>query len=285
MSDKFTPFISIYIPTKNRFTLLQRAVQSCLAQSYQSFEIIVVDDGSTPEVQLQLQQLAQQTPKMKLLVNAVSVGAGAARNQAIAIAEGEFITGLDDDDEFTAERLQEFVANWTGADSFLSTGYQFYTGPAQMLRSARKAMTITADDLLMVNLVGNQVFTKTSYLRHIGGFDPQLVACQDYDVWIRLTQSFGAGRRLANFSYIVHQEHELERISNPERRLTGHQQLIDKYRNILSERQYNSQLFFRQLQSGKKLALLPMLKLSGPHWLTLLKVWFVQFYLSLLRKS
>ena len=278
MSDKFTPFISIYIPTKNRFTLLQRAVQSCLAQSYQSFEIIVVDDGSTPEVQLQLQQFAQQTPKMKLLVNAVSVGAGAARNQAIAIAEGEFITGLDDDDEFTAERLQEFVANWTGADSFLSTGYQFYTGPAQMLRSARKAMTITADDLLMVNLVGNQVFTKTSYLRHIGGFDPQLVACQDYDVWIRLTQSFGAGRRLANFSYIVHQEHELERISNPERRLTGHQQLIDKHRLLWTAAQLRSQLFYRQLQSGQPLsfALVPLALWRNLK--VLLKVALVQWY-------
>lgn len=278
MPDKFRPLVSIYIPTKNRFAMLQRAVNSCLNQSYPSFEIIVVDDGSEAEVQQQLQQFALQIPQLKLLLNSNSVGASAARNKAIAVAQGEFITGLDDDDEFMPERLSEFVMNWTGEDSFLSSGYQFCAGPGRLLRSGRKAQSITLSKLLMVNLVGNQVFTKTSYLRDIGGFDAALVACQDYDVWIRLTQKFGSGRRLANFSYIVHQEHELERISNPQRRLAGHQQLIEKHRNVWTSTQLRSQLFYRQLQSGQALTW-SVVRLAGwRHLGKLIKVLLVQWY-------
>jgi glycosyltransferase involved in cell wall biosynthesis len=272
------PLVTIYIPTRNRPDFIQRAVNSCLAQTYRPIEIIVVDDGSEAEVQSQLQQFATETPQLKLLLNSTSVGASAARNQAIAVAQGEFITGLDDDDEFLPDRLSEFVSNWTGADSFLSSGYQFCTGPGQLLRSGRKALNISLSKLLMVNLVGNQIFTKTSYLRDIGGFDAGLVACQDYDVWIRLAQQFGSGRRLANFSYIVHQEHELERISNPQRRLAGHQQLIEKHRALWTPSQLRSQLFYRQLQSGQAFTW-GLVPLAGWRNLgKLIKVLLVQWY-------
>ena len=278
------PLVTIYIPTRNRPDFIQRAVKSCLAQTYRPIEIIVVDDDSDAETKALLQRMMSDISELKVLFNQTRLGACQSRNKAIQCAAGEFITGLDDDDEFEPNRIDEFVRQWTSADAFLCTGYQFILTKNKTICSARQAQAISLLQLLEVNMVGNQLFTKTAYMQHIGGFDPSLIACQDYDVWIRLAMAFGGGRRLGNFSYVVHQEHELERISTVERRLLGHQQLIDKHRLVLSQRQYNSQLFFRQLQSGQHIALVPLLKLSGPHWPTLLKVWLVQCYLRMFGK-
>lgn len=278
MTNNSDPLVSVYIPTRNRPDMLRRAIQSCLKQSYQRLEIIVVDDASTVEVQLQLQQMLAQWPTIKFLFNDTQMGACYSRNRAIASATGEFITGLDDDDEFEPTRIAEFVQNWDSADGFLCSGYQFVLAGGRRVRSGRAALAISASTLLEVNLVGNQLFTKTAYLTTIGGFDPTLVACQDYDVWIRLAQAFGSGRRLASFSYIVHQEHELERISTQHRRLLGHQQLIDKHQQHMSASQINSQLFYRQLQCGEKIQLSMFLRTNWRHWPVLAKVWLLQSY-------
>jgi glycosyltransferase involved in cell wall biosynthesis len=277
--------VSIYIPTKNRFELVKRALQSCLRQTYPHIEIIVVDDGSTPETQQQLQEYCREQPKILLKLNADAGGACRARNQAIALASGEFITGLDDDDEFTPERIAQFVSSWSASDHFLCSGYLFFLPNGQQLRSGRHPQLITAKDLLNSNLVGNQLFTKTDYLRAIGGYDPNLVACQDYDSWIRLSQRFGCGRRIGNFSYWVHQEHEFERISTFKRRLTGHQQLITKHQLLWSDRQLRSQKFLCQLHSGAPISLRLLPQAGWQHSLVLLKMWLVERWQRLFRSK
>ena len=267
--------VSIYIPTKNRIELLQRALQSCLRQSYPHIEIIIVDDGSRPEIQTQLQEYCREFPQVVLQLNPVSAGASQARNQAISLAQGYFITGLDDDDEFTPDRISEFVRQWSESGSFLCSGYQFFLPNGRQLCSGRKAQVISADDLLSSNLVGNQLFTKTSYLQDIGGFDQALVACQDYDVWIRLSQRFGSGRRISGFSYLVHQEHEFERISIASRRVTGHQQLITKHQCLWSPQQLKTQHFLCHLHSGAPVSLKLWRQAGWRHLGLLLKIWLV----------
>lgn len=284
MANDTAPLVSIYIPTRNRPEMLFRAVQSCLQQSYPAVEIIVVDDASDQAVQQQLSQQLKQWPNVKFLTNASQMGACFTRNLAIAHASGEFITGLDDDDEFETQRIAEFVRNWRQEDGFLCSGYQFILTEGRMVRSGRQARPIEPAQLLEVNLVGNQIFTKTAYLKDIGGFDPELVACQDYDVWIRLALAYGGGRRLASFSYIVHQEHEHERISTQSRRLLGHQQLIDKHQHLMSAQQISSQLFYRQLQSGAIIHLSMLSHTHWRHWLVILKVWVVQKYSAFRRQ-
>lgn len=258
--------------------MLLRAIDSCLQQTYSPIEIVVVDDASDPEVFKQLQVKLLNFPNIKLLSNASQMGACFSRNLAIANASGEFITGLDDDDEFEAYRVAEFVHHWNKDDAFLCSGYQFVLTEGRMVKSGRKAMTISPSQLLGVNLVGNQIFTKTEYLKAIGGFDPELVACQDYDVWIRIALAYGKGRRLASFSYIVHQEHELERISTHTRRLLGHTQLIQKHQQQMSPDQLSSQLVYRRLQSGEIIKLLFLFEIPVRFWPVVLKIWLVQRY-------
>jgi glycosyltransferase involved in cell wall biosynthesis len=258
------PLATVYIPTKNRAELLQRAIKSTLQQDYQNLEVIVVDDGSTEECKEQITYICQQSPKIRLISNVQSAGACSARNQAISSARGFFITGLDDDDEFLPNRISAFVDAWQQNDgvSLLCTGYHYILPGGKQIKSGRRATRISCNRVKNINDVGNQVFTLTSYLQAIDGFDPALVACQDYDVWIRLICRFGPGIRLPVQNYVVHQEHDSPRISALHRRVEGHQALIKKHKSSLTKQQLRSQQFFCALYGGEP-DILKLIRLSG----------------------
>lgn len=92
------PLVSVYIPTRNRSKLLHRAVHSVLEQSYDNFEVIIVDDGSTDETYTIAKELENQNKNIIVLRNEIARGACVSRNLAISHSKGEYITGLDDDD-------------------------------------------------------------------------------------------------------------------------------------------------------------------------------------------
>ncbi len=108
---KNNPLISIYMPTWNRQQLAIRAIKSVLRQDYSNWEMIIVDDCSTSREQLQQYVTALNDPRITYIHNDINSGACAVRNQAIMLAQGEYITGIDDDDEWTPNRLSVFLAH------------------------------------------------------------------------------------------------------------------------------------------------------------------------------
>lgn len=248
------PLVTVFIPTKNRFELFQRALLSAVAQNYPAIEIIVIDDGSDNAVSTANATLCKQYPQVRYLKNDTSTGASAARNKAIAIANGEFITGLDDDDRFEPDRIRQFVDAWQRRPdiAYLCSCYVFHMKGSKPKLGLRRGKVITYASLKLKNEVGNQIFTKTEYLIHIGGYDESLVACQDYDLWLRMSKHFGPAERLKFTSYHIHSEHDAPRISNFTQREKGHQQLIDKYADEWSEAELKCQLFYKALLCGER---------------------------------
>ncbi|WP_337879032.1 glycosyltransferase [Rheinheimera sp.] len=255
--------VSIYIPTRNRPDFLRRAVASCLSQSYQTFEVIIVDDCSDEAFRSEIEAVAAMDARIKLYRLDTPSGACVARNAAISAAQGRFITGLDDDDEFLSWRLEHFVSEWRKwpVAAFLCSGYEVVTSKFAYC-FGRKSAELSPEELLMRNSVGNQLFTMTEYLRSIGGFDPAFRSCQDYDCWIRLSQVYGAGRRLASCSYRLRQDHQSERISDSAERQQGYQLLLERYGNIMNGSQRRAQKFYWYLNTQEWRSL-RLLTLSG----------------------
>jgi glycosyltransferase involved in cell wall biosynthesis len=248
------PLVTVYMPTHNRLTLLRRAVESVLAQSYQNFELIIVNDGSSDETESYLEQLAQSDSRIRCFHQSPAKGACVARNFAIQQARGVFITGLDDDDEFCADRLAILLSGYQTGYAFVCHGFYWQYG-----RVSRKvdacARTITLDDLLDYNYASNQVFCETEKLREIDGFDESFIACQDYDTWVRLLSKYGVAKRLAGASYIVHQEHEGPRVTAINNKVIGYQQFFDKHRLLMTLKNRKNHEFLRLVAAREKLTI------------------------------
>ena len=111
------------MPTYNRSEMMQRAVNSVLAQDYPNFELLIVDDCSPDNTWQVLNDLYGEHPQIRLFRQEKGQGACAARNMAIKAAAGEFVTGIDDDDEFLPNRLSSMMAAYDDQYSCVVTGY------------------------------------------------------------------------------------------------------------------------------------------------------------------
>jgi glycosyltransferase involved in cell wall biosynthesis len=208
--------VSIYIPTKNRIGLLQRAIGSVLAQTYRPIELIIVSDGSTDGTCDYVRALRADI-EIKLIHNEQSAGACAARNQALELARGEFVTGLDDDDMFLPHRIARFVSEWQrrehNQEHFSCLFDRRIIDQGQQVMLCNLDSMVTLAQIVSENAIGNQVFTTRQRMLAAGGFDTAMPAWQDWEMWVRLLQRDGPAYNIGANSYVMDVSHEFERIT------------------------------------------------------------------------
>jgi len=122
------PLFSIIIPTRNRASLLQQCIESVISQTYQDYELIIIDDGSTDTTEQMVTMISDQRIKY---FKQQHQERSQARNLGISLAEGRYICFVDDDDLLLQDYLQDFH-NYLLAhdykDVILRTGYQELKG-------------------------------------------------------------------------------------------------------------------------------------------------------------
>lgn len=101
------PFFSVIIPVYNRANCIKTAVGSVLRQTFNDFELIIVDDGSTDDTHVRIEGLRDQRIRS---IRQNNLGVSAARNKGIFSARGEWVVFLDSDDEARANWLAEIAA-------------------------------------------------------------------------------------------------------------------------------------------------------------------------------
>ena len=228
--------VSVYIPTFNRPDFLRRALLSLLNQSYKNIEVLICDDGSSCDLSVIKEEFKDKFPVLKWVRNETSLGACASRNILIKMASGDYITGLDDDDEFLPDRINSFLnAPELSRYPFLCSSNYIFTGK-MIYKGSRYYGKVQLDELLNSNIVGNQIFTKTEYLKNIGGFDENFPSWQDYDTWVRMVLKYGAGFKLNKATYKMNIDHELNRITNSSKAHLGYERFIEKHSDILTDK-------------------------------------------------
>lgn len=219
--DKFYPLVTVYIPTYNRLELLKRAVESVRNQTYKNIEIIIVDDCSKDGTDKYLEEISRQDSRIRYFIKEKNSGACVSRNIAIENAQGEFITGLDDDDYFTKDRIQKFLDKSDFLNKYEFLFDSFYLNRNGQLKKIKfeflKPQVINFNDLLVGNYVGNQIFISTKKMKEIGGFDICLSAWQDLDMWFNLLKNKGEGYHIKAYTYVVDIDHPHERITKNNR--------------------------------------------------------------------
>ena len=102
-----TPKVTVIIPTHNRAELLPRAVRSVLSQTYEDYELVIVDDCSTDDMQEAVNGF--NDTRVRHIRHSQLRGASAARNTGIAVARGSYLAFLDDDDEWLPSKLEKQI--------------------------------------------------------------------------------------------------------------------------------------------------------------------------------
>jgi glycosyltransferase involved in cell wall biosynthesis len=105
-----TPAVSVVVPVHNRHDLLIAAADSILDQTFQDFEIIIVDDASDPKIDASM--FRGGDPRIRIVRHDMNRGAGAARNSGLAVATGEFLAFLDSDDIWHPRKLEIQLAEF-----------------------------------------------------------------------------------------------------------------------------------------------------------------------------
>lgn len=181
---------AVVIPTKNRARLLGRAVESALRQTLPVEEVIVVDDGSTDETPELLGVLARADSRVRTIRLDQSIGAAAARNRGVAATKADWICFLDSDDFWEPEKhraqADAMTATDRGAASFTGLRYASEERSFDVLPPS----TVSALELRSGNVVGStsSAMVRREAFEAVGGFDPGLPSCQDWDLWMKLRQ-------------------------------------------------------------------------------------------------
>ena len=210
--------VSIYTPTKNRKEALIKAIDSVLNQTYKNIELIVVNDGSTDGTAEYLENRAKQDIRLKVFNKTRSEGAPVARNLAIKYASGEFVTGLDDDDEFLPERVQSFVDYWhlltkLGCKPSCLYAQDIVMRHGSAVFTSQKKGLINAEDLFEFNYIGNQIFAPKAHFIAAGLFDENLPAWQDLEMFMRVLKMFGTAHLLDLATQLYDDSPKQDRIS------------------------------------------------------------------------
>ncbi len=183
--------VSIIIPVHNRPALLIRALTSVYQQSHTNIEIIVIDDGSIQPVQAMLKD---RFPDV-IVAQQPHSGVSAARNHGIRLASSQWIAFLDSDDEWLANKLSMQMQHLTthpdykvchSEEIWIRNG----TRVNAMNKHAKCGGWIFQHCLPLCAISPSSVIIHRSIFDQVGTFDESLPACEDYDLWLRLTSQF-----------------------------------------------------------------------------------------------
>ena len=243
------PQVTVILPTWNRAKWLKSSIESVLSQTFQDFELIVVDDASTDST---VEIIESYSGKIRTIILPENLGVSVARNTAIVQSDSKWIAFLDSDDFWHAKKLEKQI-NQTR----LCPEYQIHFTDEIWIRNGirvnpkykhrKREGWIFKSSLALCLMAPSTVMLHRELLERHGMFDDSLPVCEDYDLWLRLT-AYHPVALLDEKLMIRHGGHS-DQLS---RKLWG----IDRFR-VQSLQKILSQ---ENLRSGDRTAAIRMLK-------------------------
>lgn len=196
MTDTPLPTVTVIIPTYNRGHVIRRALHSVLHQTYQSLEVIVVDDGSTDNTEAIVESF--NDPRILYIRHETKLGAAAARNTGIKAASADFIAFQDSDDEWLPEKLGkqmkvfEDTAPEVGVvytDMWRIKGEKRQYKHSPIIRPEDGTVYEQALDRVMGIGIGTAVIRRECFHK-AGVFDEEFPRFIDLEIFIRLSKYY-----------------------------------------------------------------------------------------------
>ena len=185
--------ISVIIPAYNAEKTIKKTVQSVLEQTLADFEVIVINDGSTDQTLGTLESIEDSRVHVFTFPNS---GPQKSRNRGIEKAQGKYLAFLDADDLWTkdklAEQLQVLQANPEAAMAYSWTNWidehdKVWRRGAHVSVSGNVAARLLLSDFIGS---GSNPLLRTEVVQTLGGFDDDIVAGQDWEMWLRVASQY-----------------------------------------------------------------------------------------------
>jgi glycosyltransferase involved in cell wall biosynthesis len=218
------PLVSVVIPTYRHADFVLDAVCSALTQTYEPLEVIVVDDGSPDDTAARLAPLAE-SGRIRY-VRQPNAGVAAARNRGAALARGEYLAFFDDDDLLYPDALAWRVAALErdpalafvyGACAPFADGTAPAPPPVESVDRAVGAVRPLDPLRYLVRchmVTPGQAVIRRDAFEAVGGFDASFWGADDWDLWLRLLERYGAGHSpRAALAYRLHGHNASRRTS------------------------------------------------------------------------
>lgn len=186
---EYNPIVSVIIPTYNRAHLVGRAIKSVLNQTFQDFELIVVDDGSTDNTKEVVNSFSDT--RIRYIKHEINKGGNAARNAGLKNSKGEYIAFLDSDDEWLPEKLEKQVNMFQKSSDEVALIYSWAEIIDEKGNLFMKSQPMIKGEALREILNGNflpssTVIVKKACFDKVGLFDENFTSCQDREMWTRI---------------------------------------------------------------------------------------------------
>ncbi|MGC8861386.1 MAG: glycosyltransferase family 2 protein [Armatimonadota bacterium] len=194
--------ISIVLPVHNGERYLRESVESCLAQTWENIELIVVDDASTDSTAEIVR--SYDDPRIRLITNSRNLGLPASLNAGFAAAAGEFFTWTSDDNLYAPDGIAALVEGLRNNPRAALAYGSFYLIDEQGRVIGKKDCPPPAY-LPRENVVGAYFVYRRETAEAVGPYDPDMRLAEDYDYWLRMYRRFPIVRCDADgYYYRVH---------------------------------------------------------------------------------
>ena len=190
--------ISIVLPTYNRAKLLPRAVYSVFEQTWENWELLIVDDASDDDTGEVCKQFRQEDERVRYIKLPENLGPAGARNRGIAQAKGDFIAFLDSDDEWLPTKLDQQMRAMKPEDALCYCNYEYYDEEeyllgvcpprdiAPILKSGKML-----SQLLIMNMIGTPtILVRKACIEEVGAFNEDLTCLEDYEFVLRIAEKY-----------------------------------------------------------------------------------------------
>lgn len=190
--------VSVIIPTHNRWPLLERALTSLISQTWQDFDLWLIDDGSTDNTRENFLAWVEEQGEQARFHYAYQNhgGVSRARNYGVHLSRGEYLAFLDSDDEWLPFKLE---LQW----AMIQEGWQlvhaeevWFRNGAQVKQLKKHAKTggrIFSSCVRGCCISPSTVLMERSLFEEVGGFREDFPVCEDYDLWLKICSRYPVG--------------------------------------------------------------------------------------------
>jgi len=197
--------VSVILPYYKKEKFIKKTITSIINQSYQNFEIIIIDDENSSQSTKVLKEIKKISKKILVFKNQKNLGAGLSRNKAIKFAKGKFIAFCDCDDLWKKTKLKKqinFMKNLNANFSF--TSYEIINNRGTVIKSLIADSEMNYHKLLKSCDIGlSTVMINSKIFKNKNFKFPKIITKEDYVLWLKLSingvKMFGLNQKLTSW--------------------------------------------------------------------------------------